>query len=208
MLKLSERAVGDYQVNAFLLWDETTNQAALIDPAGEVDEFADEIAARGLTLVALVNTHGHLDHISGNADVKARWAVPLYIHELDRPMLTDPTRNMSAFTGQEIISPDADMTLKDGETLAIGTETLTVLHTPGHTPGSISLYQPGRLIAGDTLFCGGVGRTDLPGGSEAQLLNSIRTKLYSLPDETVVHSGHGPSTTIGEEKRTNPFVRA
>ena len=158
--------------------------------------------------MALVNTHGHLDHISGNAEVKARCNVPLYIHALDRPMLTDATRNLSAFTGEPVLSPDADQTLADGDTLTIGAETLTVLHTPGHTPGSVSFYQSGLLIAGDTLFCGGVGRTDLPGGSEADLLTSIRTKLYSLPDDTTVYSGHGPSTTIGEEKRTNPFVRA
>ncbi len=208
MLKLLTRAVGDYQVNAILAWDEQTKQAVLIDPAADLEAFTAEIEARGLLPVAIVNTHGHLDHICGNADAKRRYPVPLYIHELDRPMLKDPARNMSAFTGEEITSPDADATLKDGDMLAIGAETLKVLHTPGHTTGSICLYQPGLLIAGDTLFCGGVGRTDLPGGSEEEILHSIRSKLYSLPDETAVYSGHGPSTTIGEEKRTNPFVRA
>jgi hydroxyacylglutathione hydrolase len=208
MLKVLVRVTPDYHVNALLVWDETTRQAAVIDPAAAANELAAETANRGLDMIALVNTHGHLDHISGNGEIKARFKVPLYIHAADRPLLADPQRNMSAFTEALVISPDADAILNDGDVLAIGAESLTVLHTPGHTAGGICLYQPGLLIAGDTLFCGGVGRTDLPGGNEQAIMHSIRTKLYSLPDETLVYSGHGPTTSIGEEKRSNPFVRA
>jgi len=133
--------------------------------------------------------------------------VPLLLHELDRPMLADPAKNLSLFTGDAVISPDADGTLKEGETVKIGVEILHVFHVPGHTPGSLVFYHPGFAITGDTLFAGGIGRTDFPGCDEQQLLDNIRLKIYSLPPETVIYPGHGVTTTVGEERRTNPFVR-
>jgi hydroxyacylglutathione hydrolase len=208
MLKLWTRAVGAYQVNTVLVWCDKTKQAVLFDPSAEADAIVAEIEDRGLTLIALVNTHGHLDHIAENQAIKNRFGVPLFIHALDRPMLTNPARNLSLMTGEPVISPDADAELKDGDTLTVGEEVLTALHVPGHTPGSLAFYSPGLLISGDTLFAGAIGRCDLPGGNETLLPEKIRSKLYTLPDETVVYPGHGPTTTIGEERHSNPFVRS
>jgi hydroxyacylglutathione hydrolase len=207
MLNILARSVGAYQVNTILVWCEQTRKAAIIDPAGESEQTFREIERRKLEPVFLLNTHGHLDHITENALIKERFNVPLLIHELDRPMLSDPAKNLSLFTGDAITSPDADGTLADGDTVKIGMETLQVLHVPGHTPGSIVFYHPGFAVTGDTLFAGGVGRTDFPGCDEQQLAEAIRQKLYQLPPETVVYPGHGSTTTIGEERRTNPFVR-
>ncbi len=208
MLTLLARAVGDYQINTILAWCERTKAAAIFDPGAEAETMIEEIERRGLELKWLINTHGHLDHIAENRVIKERFDVSLLIHPLDRPMLTDPAKNLSLYTGDSVVSPDADQVLVEGDHVVIGEETLNVLHVPGHTPGSLVFYQPGILIAGDTLFAGGVGRTDFPGGSERALYDNIRSKLYTLPEETLVYPGHGPTTTIGEERRTNPFVRA
>jgi glyoxylase-like metal-dependent hydrolase (beta-lactamase superfamily II) len=207
MLKLWLRSVGDYQVSTILVWCDQTLEAVLFDPAGESEKTMAEIEKRGLKLTALINTHGHLDHITENQTIKARYGVPLLIHALDRPMLTNPALNLSLMTGSPIVSPDADRELVDGDVVPVGRSSLTVLHVPGHTRGSLAFYAPGFVISGDTLFCGSVGRTDLPGGDGDQLVESIRTKLYALPEETIVYPGHGPTTTIGEEIHTNPFVR-
>ncbi len=200
--------MGDYQVNTILLWCDETLDAVWFDPSAESELIVREIIRRSLKLTALINTHGHVDHISENAVVKSKFSVPLLIHPLDRPMLIDPMLNLSAWTGQHIISPDADATITDTDLLTVGQSTLKVLHIPGHSPGSLAFYSDqGFVIAGDTLFQGGVGRTDFPGCSESQLLTGIRTKLYTLPDTTIVYPGHGPETSIGEEKVSNPFVR-
>jgi len=208
LLRIWSRPVGEYQINTILVWCSRTQRAAVFDPGAEADEIIAEIERGGLKLCWLVNTHGHLDHIAENHIIKSRFNVPLLIHPLDRPMLTDSAKNLSLYTGNAMVSPDADATLEEGNTLEVGEEVLQILHVPGHTPGSLVFYRPGILIAGDTLFAGGVGRTDFPGGSDKQLYANIRTKLYTLPEDTVVYPGHGPTTTIGEEKRTNPFVRA
>jgi glyoxylase-like metal-dependent hydrolase (beta-lactamase superfamily II) len=201
-------AVGSYQINSILVWCGQTRKAALFDPGAEADRLISEIRTRNLDLVYLLTTHGHLDHIADNHVVKAEFDAPLLIHALDRPMLTDPARNLSLFTGDSIVSPDADGLLAEGDVLQIGQESLTAYHIPGHSPGSLVFYQPGLLISGDTLFCGGVGRTDFPGCSERDLHENIRKKIYGLPEGTIVYPGHGPTTTVGEERRTNPFVRA
>lgn len=207
MLNVHAMAVGSYDVNAVLVWCDRTRDAVLFDAAAEADYLIAEIDRRALALKTLVCTHGHLDHIAENAALKEHYGVPLLIHPLDRPMLTDPAKNLSLFTGQPVISPDADGTLEDGDELPVGAERLRALHVPGHTAGSLVFHHPGFLISGDTLFAGGIGRTDFPGGSEPQLLRHIREKILTLPDETVVYPGHGPATTVGTERRTNPFLR-
>jgi glyoxylase-like metal-dependent hydrolase (beta-lactamase superfamily II) len=160
--------------------------------------------------VATVLTHGHVDHIVGTTALRQHFPeTRIYIHQLDAPMLADPHGNLSAFAGIVFAAESADVLLEDGDTVEQAGITLKVLHTPGHTPGGICLYaqQDGLVFVGDTLFADSVGRADFPGGDMDQLLESIRTKLFTLPENTAVYPGHGMRTTIGREKRSNPFVR-
>lgn len=192
--------------NCYLLWSD--QEAGVIDPGGPVSGVINFIKEKGLVLKWIVNTHGHYDHIAGNRTLREEFGVPILIHERDRVMLLEPTANLSVFMGQGMTSPDADKLLSEGHTLTLGAETLQVIETPGHTPGGISLYTPGLLFAGDTLFFESVGRTDLPGGDHQQLLTSIRERLLTLPPETIVLPGHGESTTIEHESRWNSFLAA
>ena len=153
-------------------------------------------------------THGHFDHIAGSPAWKKRYPhAKVLIHPQDAPKLASSAENLSARFGQNITGPVPDGFLEDGQELPLGDITLKVIHTPGHTPGCVCFYTPGILISGDTLFSGGVGRSDLPGGDAGALAASIREKLYVLPDDTVFYPGHGPEGQLGQEKRTNPFVR-
>ena len=196
--------VGDLMVNCYILW--SGNEAGVIDPGGPVEELVQFLAERSFQLKWILNTHGHADHIAGNGDLHQRYGVPLYIHQADRAMLTSPKANLSAFIGESIVSPDADRVLHDGDQLSLGDESITVIATPGHTPGGIALYTPGLLFAGDTLFQESIGRTDFPGGNHHELLASIKERLFNLPAETVVLPGHGGSTSIGHEMKHNPFI--
>lgn len=196
--------VGEIMTNCYLLW--SNKEAGVIDPGGPVDEVISFIKKNGLFLKWIVNTHGHADHIAGNRTLWDEFDVPILIHERDREMLSDPTANLSVFMGNGITSPTADKLLKEGDTLSLDSESLQVIGTPGHTPGGISLYTPGLLFAGDTLFFESIGRTDLPGGDHLQLLKSIREKLMILPPETIVLPGHGETTTIEHESQFNPFL--
>ncbi len=206
MLKIKSWTVGPFEENVYLIWCTESRQALLIDPGGETERILDFARQEGLTIRYILNTHGHADHIAENALAKEKTGAELLIHEDDHSMLTNPEQNLSLFFEAPIISPNADRFLRDGDTLTLGSLTFSIIHTPGHSPGSICLVHDGLVIAGDTLFYHGVGRTDLPGGSMKALEHSIREKLYTLPDETVVYSGHGPQTTIGEERSENPFV--
>jgi hydroxyacylglutathione hydrolase len=210
MLSVLAVPVGGYQINTVVVWDEATKDAVWFDPGAEAERIIAQIRKRGLTIQAIVNTHGHLDHIAENSVAKAQLGVPLLIHSADRHMLTSAADNLSSLTGHDILSPDADRTLAEGETLTVGRETMQIFHVPGHTPGSLVFYHagtPGFVVAGDTLFRGSVGRSDFPGGSEDDLLQNIRAKILTLPDDTVIYPGHGPTTTVGEERRTNPFLQ-
>ncbi|MGE5605077.1 MAG: MBL fold metallo-hydrolase [Bacteroidota bacterium] len=196
--------VGDIMTNCYLIWSE--KEAGVIDPGGPVPHVIDFIKQNGLVLKWIVNTHGHADHIAGNGTLRNEFGAPILIHERDREMLLEPTANLSVFIGKEITSPDADKLLKEGDLIRLDSEVLQVIETPGHTQGGISLYTPGLLFAGDTLFLESIGRTDLPGGDHEQLLKSIREKLMTLPPETIVLPGHGESTTIEHESQWNPFL--
>jgi glyoxylase-like metal-dependent hydrolase (beta-lactamase superfamily II) len=160
----------------------------------------------GLTIGAILNTHGHVDHISANAVVKEATSAKLMIHEYDACMLGDPVANLSASAFGPVVSPPADVLLVDGDIVRIGTLGLSVLHTPGHTQGGISLVGRGYVFSGDILFAGSIGRTDFPGGNYDMLMLSIRTKLFRLSATTAVLPGHGPNTTIGAEKKSNPYL--
>lgn len=198
---------GGYASNCYIIGCEETKEAAVVDPGGDGDIIVSILQAAGLTAKYIINTHGHIDHIAGNADVKEKTGALILIHTQDKEMLTEAKRNLSGFMGARIVSPPADKELNEGDIISIGTTVdLEVLHTPGHTLGGICLKTGNIVITGDTLFAGSIGRSDFPGGNHGTLINSIKEKLLALDDETEVYPGHGPESTIGEERRSNPFL--
>lgn len=201
--------VGVLGCNCSVLGDETTREAIVVDPGDDISGIVEILREHGLTTKMIVITHAHIDHIGGAAKLRGLTGAPVYMHEADK-MLSDQLAVQAAWLGMEAPeNPGIDTPAREGDVIRAGSIAANVLHTPGHTQGSISLYIPleSKLIAGDTLFAGSVGRTDLPGGDSAALARSIRSKLYVLPEDTVVVPGHGGLTSIGEEKRHNPFVR-
>ncbi|MCK4258519.1 MAG: MBL fold metallo-hydrolase [Halanaerobiales bacterium] len=199
--------VGVMGVNCFLIGCEETKEALILDPGEDSDWIMEVIEEGDWQVRYIVNTHGHYDHIGANGDIKDRTGAKLLIHADDAKLLTDPSLNMSFFTRSTINGPAADQTLEDGEIIKVGNSVrLKVIHTPGHTEGCISLFQDGRLFTGDTLFSYGIGRTDLPGGSSEAIMDSIRNKLMTFPDETKVYPGHNVLSTIGEIRVQNPYV--
>ncbi len=179
-------------------------EALVIDPGEEHPAIKAAVADCKVKMV--VNTHCHIDHCGGNAGIVAATGAPLACHEADVPLLENLLQQAQMFGVPSEESPPPDRLLAEGDTVNVGGTAFEVLHTPGHSPGHIVLVTDGIAIVGDVLFMGSIGRTDLPGGSMEQLLDSIRTKLLPLPDDTVVYSGHGPATTIGRERATNPFL--
>lgn len=200
-------AVGPIMANCFILGCEETREAAVIDPGDEADRILVALADASLTVKYILNTHGHFDHVGGNRRLKEVTGAELMIHALDVPMLSSLSASAAAWGMSVEDSPPPDRTLSDGDILSFGDITLSVLHTPGHTPGGVSFYTNGAVFVGDTLFMGSIGRTDFPGGDYDTLISAIHTKLFALDDAVVAYTGHGPETTIGREKRTNPFAR-
>lgn len=197
---------GPFLNNVYLLEDVRGREAWLIDPSIDSESILEEIARRGLRLSVILNTHGHLDHVYHNRLFKERTGAQIWIHADDVPLLEAVERQGAMFGVRVPSSPPPGRLLADGDRLRFADLEFEVLHTPGHTPGGICLYTPGLLLAGDTLFAGSIGRTDLPGGSYGTLIRSIRSRLLPLPDATRVLSGHGPETTIGRERGANPFI--
>jgi len=197
---------GVYQENCYILADPETGDAVIIDPGEDSDLFLRRVETEAFTLRAVWLTHAHLDHILGVKDVIERSGAPLYMHPADRP-LYDGIAEQGAWLGvQAPQPPPPDHDLAHGDALRLGGLELEVRHVPGHSPGSVAFVGHGVAIVGDAIFAGSVGRVDLPGGDGGTLLASIRDQLMTLPDETIVYSGHGPETTIGAERRANPFV--
>lgn len=198
--------VGPVQTNCYIVADEQTRQGAVIDPGGDAERILQAIEDLSLDIKYVLNTHGHFDHTLANGEVVEPTGADLCIHRADAPMLTQG--GGAAWFGMEASSPPPTLLLSDGDTLSIGSITLEVLHTPGHSPGGCSFLDrvSDSLFSGDCLFEMGIGRTDLPGANFAQLARTLREKLMSLPDRTVVYPGHGPSTTIGRERLCNPFL--
>lgn len=200
--------VGPLQTNCYIVGCEQTRQGVVIDPGGHPERILRAVQEAGLTIRYVLNTHCHFDHMAANADIVAATGAPLAIHPAERPILD--SRGGAAWFGVPVpASPPPDLELTDGQILEVGTLRLHVLHTPGHSPGSVTFYLPDEGVAfdGDVLFAMGVGRTDLPGGDWDTLMRSIGEVLFSLPDETVLYPGHGPSTTVGQEKRFNPWLQ-
>jgi glyoxylase-like metal-dependent hydrolase (beta-lactamase superfamily II) len=197
--------------NSYVAWQDGQTECVVIDPGTEPEAVVEFLRAQGLTPAAVLNTHGHVDHIAGNAGLKTAYPdAPLVIGAGDAPMLTDPGQNLSRSFGFDVVSPPADRLVREGDMLVFAGLTLDIHEIPGHSPGHIVyvVRDAGIVFGGDVLFRGSIGRTDFPGGSFETLAAGIRAKLYPMPDDTVVYPGHGPVTKIGHEKRTNPFVGA
>lgn len=194
--------VGPMEVNCYVVADPATKEAFLIDPGGDPDMIKNFLNREGLNLRFIINTHGHGDHIAANGHFDR----PIYIHRLDKDFLTDSEKNLSSMFGFPIASPKAAKLLEDKEKIRLSDIELEVIHTPGHTPGSISIKIGDVIFTGDALFNGGIGRTDFSYGDEIMLMKSIREKLLVFSDATLIHPGHGDSSTIGHERQTNPFL--
>ena len=205
-MKYETLVVGALETNCYLVYCPLTKECAVVDPGAEAEEILRLIAAKGVKPVVILNTHGHVDHVGANRDLKEKFDVPLCIHSADKPMLEKSQHSELALFLEAKDSPSPDRLLKEGDKIKIGKSFLEVIHTPGHSPGSLSFFGDGFLLSGDTLFSGGVGRTDFPGGSWKELENSIKNKILVLPNETIILPGHGPSTTVGQEKSSNPFL--
>ena len=205
-MKVHAFTLGPLQSNSYLCADEATREGLLFDPGMESEPVAEALARERLTLTAIINTHGHFDHVFGNAYFKAKTGAPLLMHRADLDLVKRLEEQSLYFGFRATPSPAPDRFLEEGDEIRVGGTRLTVLHTPGHSPGGICLVTDGTAFVGDTLFAGSIGRTDLPGGSAETLLTSIREKLLTLPDDTVIYPGHGPATTIGHERRHNPFL--
>ncbi|MFZ3046694.1 MAG: MBL fold metallo-hydrolase [Desulfatirhabdiaceae bacterium] len=198
--------VGPIMANCFILGCQKTHKAVVIDPGAESGKILMALANLKLSVEYIINTHGHFDHVGANKKLKEVTGAKLMIHKLDEPMLSMLSTTAASFGLSAENSPPADQTIDDGDTIQFGDITLTVIHTPGHTPGGISLFCDDSVFVGDTLFEGSIGRTDFPGGDYGTLITSIQKKLFPLGDHVTVYCGHGSETTIGKEKRFNPFA--
>lgn len=206
-MKTVKMQVGALGTNCYIVYCEQTRQAAVIDPGGSAEEILGLVNREKLHTAYIINTHGHADHILANDRIKEATGAAIAIHEYDADMLQNAQRNLSMFIGGGSSCAPADRLLKEGDIINVGTIKFKILHTPGHTPGGICLLTDELLFSGDTLFCESIGRTDFPGGSYSQLIKSIKEKLMPLDDAVKVLPGHGPDTTIGWERKMNPFIQ-
>ncbi len=199
--------VGLLEVNCYILGDEETKEAVVIDPGGDEDEILEVLKYNKFKLKLIIDTHGHFDHVDANQPLKAATGAKIAIHEADAGMLDKPSAEAMFFTGNRLRTSQADILLKENDILTFGQYRLKVLHTPGHTPGGISLVLEDHpyVYVGDLLFAGSIGRTDFPGGSYDALISAVRTKIFPLGDNYSVYPGHGPVTTVAQERQYNPF---
>lgn len=208
-MKICTIPVTPFQQNCSLIWCENTLQAALVDPGGDIERLIEAIDARGVTLTALLLTHGHLDHVGGTAELSQRYAIPVIgPHKDDAFWINDLGGQARMMGFPPVASFEPSQWLSDGDTVRVGDVEFDVIHCPGHTPGHVVFFHQPSMTAfvGDVLFNGSIGRTDFPRGDYAQLIHSIRAKLWPLGDEVSFIPGHGPNSTFGEERNSNPFV--
>ena len=199
-------AVGPLQVNCYLLGCEETREAVVVDPGGDVVRILEALKAHRLDLKRIVCTHAHFDHVGGVRELKEATGAEFFLHQDDLPLLKGVLSQAIFFGLRAGSPPTVDGYLEEGDEIVFGRESLRVLHTPGHSPGGVSLVGDGVVFVGDLLFAGSIGRTDLPGGSYPALIEAVQIKIFPLGDEVVVYPGHGPATTIGQERRHNPFL--
>ncbi len=199
-------AVGPLQVNCHIVACPTTHEAMVIDPGDEVPRILRTLEEMHLKPVVIVNTHAHFDHVGGNKELCDATRAPLLIHAADVQLLARAEQHAAAYGLTATPSPAPDRVLQEGDVVEVGSLRFKVIHIPGHSPGGICLFTEGHVFVGDTLFAGSIGRTDLPGGDFDTLIHGIKQKLWPLSDETIVYSGHGPETSIGRERLTNPFA--
>ena len=203
---ITERlVVGMLQCNCYIVGCEDTKVGIIIDPGGDAPAILERVEQLGLSIKHIVNTHGHIDHIAANRPVKEATGATIAIHRDDAQWLISDQGGFARMLGVLSPGPPADVLLDEGDEITFGNDSLQVIHTPGHSEGGISLAGDGLVFCGDTLFAMGVGRVDLPGGSWETLMDSIKTRLFAMPDETTVYTGHGPPTTVGREKGSNPW---
>jgi hydroxyacylglutathione hydrolase len=204
---LFEREVGPLACNCYFVGDPVTKETIVIDPGGDAEDLAQALSERDLTVTAIVATHAHFDHIIAAGRLRELTGAPFFLNAADKPLLDWMQTSGRLWLGVELPHPpEVDRAAPEGEILIAGGARLEVLHTPGHSPGSISLVAEDAIYSGDALFAGSVGRTDLPGGDTTPLIRAIKEKLFSFDDGVPVYPGHGPPTTIGQERRFNPFV--
>ncbi len=204
---LQSLTVGPLDTNCYILGCEKTLAAAIIDPGGDEKKIVDEITGKNLKVKYIINTHAHVDHIQCNEYVKKIFSCPVFMHEKDGELLESPGLSVlfqASHSAVKFAPPDKK--LKEGEEIELGNLSLLILHTPGHTPGSISIVVEKNVFTGDAIFAGGIGRTDLPGGDHKLLIQSIKEKILTLPDDFTIYPGHGPASKVGIEKKENPFL--
>jgi glyoxylase-like metal-dependent hydrolase (beta-lactamase superfamily II) len=206
-MEIETIVVGALETNCYLVYDSNTREAAVIDPGAEPKKITHAVAELDLKPVMLINTHGHVDHIGANKQIKDTYSIPLLIHSGDKKILSNALQSAFAFMLGAKKSPAPDKFIEDGDVLNIGDSQLNVSHTPGHSPGGIILISDTFIVSGDTLFNQGVGRADLPGGDWDQLMISIKSKIITLDENLMVFPGHGPPTTVGREKNSNPHIQ-
>ena len=198
--------LGSFAANCYIAACAETKEGVIIDPGAEGKQILRVIEDEEIKIKYIINTHGHIDHVGANAEVKESTGAPLLIHRDDGDMCRKPHASLSIFAGKAKLS-EPDRLLEEGDIIEVGKLKFEVLHTPGHTRGGISLKAENTIFSGDTLFRESIGRTDLPGGSYRQIISSIKEKILPYPDDTLIYPGHGPATTVGEEKATNPFLK-
>lgn len=198
--------VGPLDVNCYILGCEDTKEAAIIDPGDNADEIIKVIHEEGLNPGFIINTHAHFDHVGGVKTIQDHFKIDFFLHKEDLFLIDNVSEQAAAFGLNPIPKPEVDKFVNNGDKISLGNKFINVIHTPGHSPGCVCYHIDNNVFVGDTMFAGSIGRTDLPGGSYKMLINSIKERLFPLGDGTIVYPGHGPSTTIENERKHNPFL--